>query len=338
MNNLIIYKKRILENFEIIKQKTKSKICVVVKCNGYGLGYKQIVNALSNSADFFAVSSVSEALQIRKITKTASLLILDKIYDYKKAIKNNISITIDNKNDLINVIKISKSLSKKAKIHIKINSGMNRFGVDKIEQFKNLLNKFNNKYIELEGVFTHFCTTTTDLEFFNKQKQIFDKFLKVIPENLSPIIHIGGSGVIDNLDTFYDMTRVGIRLYTYPKTIFKLESRVIKIRNLKKGERLGYDNGITTDHNCKVAIVCIGYGDGLKMEMQNLKVMIGGREFDIIGKLCMDTMFIKVDKKVQVGDKVDILFDRENLKAKGISEYDILTSLNSLRGKRVLRG
>lgn len=336
MNKIIVYKNKVLNNFDAIKQKTNYKICAVVKCNGYGLGAISIVKTLENKADFFAVANLEEALEIRKKFKNINILILGKITNYHKALKNNISITVENLEELSLIKKITQEKNITAKIHIKINTGMNRLGVDKILEFKRMLNLFDDKLM-LEGVYTHFATTKTDLEFFNSQLENFDRFLYLIPKNLSPIIHIGGSGAIISCKK-YDMIRVGIDLYTYPRLAFKLESRVINIRELNRGERVGYDNGFTSKKKTRVAIVNIGYGDGLDLSMKNSSVKIRNREYKIIGNLCMDMLFVHIDDKVKIGDKVNILFDINTLsKHNHLSLYKILTSLNGSRCKRCLR-
>lgn len=336
MNKIIVYKNKLLNNFDAIKQKTSYKICAVVKCNGYGLGAISIVKTLENKADFFAVANLEEALEIRKKFKNINILILGKITNYHKALKNNISITVENLEELSLIKKITQEKNITAKIHIKINTGMNRLGEDKIRNFKKMLKLFDDKLI-LEGVYTHFATTKTDLLFFSSQLECFDRFISIIPKNLSPIIHIGGSGAIISCKK-YDMIRVGIDLYTYPRLAFKLESRVINIRELNRGERVGYDNGFTSKKKTRVAIVNIGYGDGLDLSMKNSSVKIRNREYKIIGNLCMDMFFVHIDDKVKIGDKVNILFDINTLsKHNHLSLYKILTSLNSSRCKRCLR-
>lgn len=351
-----ICKKNLLSNFFEIKKLAKNKkICAVVKANAYGHGSVEVVNMLKQHVDFFAVANVSEGALIRKTT-SLPILVLGKTEDFKFALLNSLSISISSLEELQCLVDFMNNYANDlgvffAKIHIKVNSGMNRYGVSTFLEFKKILKLvLEYDFIVLEGVYTHFSTADSDLNFYFKQKKFFEKFISIIPNKLNPIIHVGGSfSVINeaNLNSKFDMFRVGLFLYGYGTKEIKLK-KVLKIvcapsliRNVKKGERVGYANGYISEKNIKIAVVPIGYADGMQRCFKNEKLKVcfldktGKRCFKlcpIVGNICMDCFMIDVSNIVGDVVYVEILSDAEKLaKNHNTISYEVLTSFNNLR-------
>ena len=162
-----IYANNLIHNYKLLCEKSNHKIICVVKANAYGHGAKNIVKILSPYCDFFATENLEEALSLRKIYPKIKLLVLGYCIDFEKAIKNDICITCDN----ISQIKQIAQLNKKAKIHLKINTGMNRLGIKSLRQFVKIL-KFikKNQFITLDGVFTH-CFDTQNKQIPRNPRQ-----------------------------------------------------------------------------------------------------------------------------------------------------------------------
>lgn len=333
----VIERKILYSNLENIK-KYCPRVFAMVKANAYGCGVKEICLALKNKVDFFGVACLKEALEIRGFDKTSNILIVGICENIKLAIENNISITIENLQDFNKLLKIVKKNEKNlennnkiAKIHVKINSGMNRLGLKTINEFKKLLDIYFKSdlknLIKIEGVFTHFASK----KLLASQVKNFKGFIKVIPSLIDPIIHIGGGigkEVIQNFENVY--LRVGIDLYTEPAYILHLESKVIKVFSVKTGEYVGYDNAYMANNEEHIAVIPLGYADGIKRKVSGECVKINNKNYKIIGNICMDIFFVCVDKTVKRGDKVIINLNSWAKKCDTIN-YEILTSINHRR-------
>ncbi|MDD4815692.1 MAG: alanine racemase [Clostridia bacterium] len=336
-SDFIIYKKKLLKNFESLKSKN---ICAMVKANAYGCGLETICKTLFGKAKFFGVANLQEALQIREFDKYTPILIVGILSDFLTAIDNNISVTIDNINQIENIIKLYKDnyIIKKIKIHIKINSGMNRLGINNKKELKNIFKLIkNNKFFIFEGIFSHFSTADCDIVFFNKQLKLFKEFVDLIPPIFDPIKHIGGSAVLQNINiekyTDY-MFRIGIDLYTKPNLVVRIKSQIIKILQLEKGDRVGYSNGYICKKSTKIAVVPLGYADGINRKLcKNSTVKIKNKKCTIVGNVCMDMFFFDITNlNAKVFDEV-LVFDNAFRWAKNCETipYEILTNINYLR-------
>ena len=330
-----------MQNTKVIFDRTKliknlkslntPNVCAMVKANAYGLGVKNVCTTLLGKVKYFGVANLSEALTIREFDKITPVLIVGICSDFNSAISNNIELTIESLEMLLRLENYIKKQNNKIKIHIKINTGMNRLGVNEINNFKKCLKIIqNNRNIVLQGVFTHFATIENDNIFLNKQINTFKKFCKTIPPIFNPIIHIGGGAIAKKADMKGHpeiMVRAGMELY---KNVVKIESRIIKIRSIKKGERVGYSNGFIADKDCKIAIIPLGYADGINRRLSNCgQVKVKNHLCKIVGNICMDMFFVDITNiDAEVGERIDVFWD-ENKWAKNLDtiSYEILTNL-----------
>ncbi|MBO4413029.1 MAG: alanine racemase [Clostridia bacterium] len=346
-------------NYNISYIKTligNKKICAMVKADAYGHGLERIVKSL-NDVDFFGAANLKEALEVRKINKQAKILIVGKTTQFEICAKNNVSVTISSLDELKFLIKNLHNYAK-INIHFKVNCGMNRYGFSSFSQFKDAYKLAVLNNVNVEGVFTHFSCIGEDKEQFEKQKLKFLKFLQYIPKNQIPIIHVGGSGVIfeKNFKTAYnlpsynilfDMARVGIALYGYPpfktshklKKVMKIESPIVQINTLKKGEFLGYGLGFKAKQDMKIAVLPLGYADGMRRDLTGkikVKYCKNKKTYfcKVLGKICMDCMFIDISKvpDAKVGDRIIVMDNAEHFaKAAGTISYEILTNFSKMR-------
>lgn len=317
------------------------KICAMVKANAYGLGIEKICKILECKVEFFGVANINEALEVRKICPNTKVLIVGKTTNFSLCAKNKISVTIDGKDQLEKLVsQINQNNIKDCiNIHIKINSGMNRLGIKSENEFKETVKICEKNKINIEGVSTHFSTADCDTQFFQKQKKKFEKFLDLIPKRFSPIVHVGGSAVVLQKPFEYDMLRVGIGLYgflngTKVRSVVKVRSKIIKIVEVEKGERVGYSNGFIASKKTKIAVLPIGYADGVSRNLSGrIKVLVNGKKCLSVGKICMDMMFVDVSgEKVFEGQEVFVLFDvKKWAQILSTIPYEILTSLSLVR-------
>ena len=168
------------------------KLCAIVKANAYGLGVETVCKTLYGIADFFAVSSVWEALNIRIFDKITPIVVLGMIDidNIKVVSKNDISISVSNLEQLLKIAEYSAVFGCNLKIHLQVNSGLNRYGFKSLPLFKSALKLIESaKNLSLEGVYSHFATKSNDIVFLKKQFVKFNQFRNVV-KNDNVIFHI----------------------------------------------------------------------------------------------------------------------------------------------------
>lgn len=329
-NNLLFNLKKCQNNFP--------NICAMVKANAYGHNDINIVNFLQNHINYFGVANEQEALKLRKKFANINIIVVGKSNKYKSLIKNKIQFTIDSEQEIDEIKKICHKTTQIAYIHIAINTGMNRIGVKSVKEFKNILEKIEqDKKLKLCGVFTHTFDSESSSGHFYEQMQNFYQYVKII-NNPEILIHIGGSYVLNHkIPTFINMVRVGYYLYGYGKKslrpVMKISTKIIKIIDCKKSEYVGYGkNKLKT--SSKIAILPIGYADGLNRRLSNkYYVLIKNKKCKIIGNICMDMCMIDISNiNCKIGDEVCVLDNAQEMaKIVETLPYEILTSFNQLR-------
>lgn len=341
LKSLYLSKKNLLHNLNIIKSKTNAKICAVVKANAYGHGTKEICSLLYGKVDFFSVASLEEALEIRSFDKTTKILVLGNCSNFVLASKNNISITIFSINQL-------KKLEKKLKdihninIHLKLNTGMNRLGFSSINELKKALQilKKINKKVNIEGVFTHFATLRNDIAYFNKQEEVFEIMISALNECKNLLIHGGGS-LTSIHSKKYNMLRFGIFLYGYGlkelKPVLSVKAKIIATQKIKKGENVGYSKSFISKKNCTIAVLHIGYFDGVPRSFINENFYYKNQPIKILN-VCMDMTIVELPENLNNNISITV-FDNASQWAKTLNtnEHDILVNFNSFRGEKIIR-
>ena len=308
----------LLSNYNYVQDMNKSiKIIPVVKANAYGHGSIKVVEFLrENGVKFFAVSLLEEALEIRRIYSDISILIMG-VLDYEGfevCSEFNLTPTVSNHDQILDLLKMKSKLN----IHVKIDTGMNRLGFKDFFEFENELNLINqNKNIHLEGVYTHFSTADSDDIYLHGQLTKFNEFIVKYGDSFE-YIHVSNSSSSIKYDNSIDYTthaRLGISLYGLSldeynenlKNTFKLVTKISEIKTIKSGEKVGYGATYTALKDEVIGILPIGYADGFIRANQNGYVEINNKRYQIIGRICMDQMFIRIDESISKEDKV-ILF------------------------------
>ena len=317
----------------------------VVKADCYGHDDVKTVKAIiDGGCNYLCVATLEEALEIRKKIEDIPILCLGVILkDYIDICKTkNITVTIPS---LEYVKKLKNENIENLKVHIKINTGMNRLGIKESEELKEVYKILEKKNANIEGIYTHIY------EANNKQKydiqiEKFEELLENIPKERIPIIHTSASEAMSNYNKIDDVNgcRLGIIMYGFTenkelnlKSTFSLKSQIIQINNLKPGETVGYNGKYIAKENEKIAVVSIGYADGILRKNTGRTVFINEKEYKIVGNICMDMLFVKIDDTVKLYDTVEILKDIEHIEsvAKYLDTipYEVMCSI----GKRVPR-
>ena len=316
-NNYIVDSKQLVINAVNIRRYLgkDTLFCAVVKANAYGLGIQTICKSIKSYVDYFAVACIKEAKDIRSFDRNTPILILGIVpaSTYKWCSENNVTVTISNKTDIYN---IENNINDVFRVHVALNTGLNRIGFKKTQEIKECLKLISNsKKIVLDGMFSHFATKHNDTLFIKKQFYSYMLLSKVVKDKV--IKHISNSfATIYNGMYHLDMVRCGYLLYGNTATkdinnkpVLKITSKVVSITYVNKGESIGYDRNYLATKNMMVGIVPIGYADGLDRRLSNKGYFyINNKKCPIIGNICMDVTMVDITEcEAVVGDNVLIL-------------------------------
>lgn len=352
-------------NVNCIKEYIGEKeLLVMVKADGYGAGILEVSKCLEKQGvKYLGVAYLIEAKRILENNIKANVIIFSNVLseEIKEAVSISAILTLS---DIETAKKINKEAiiqGKKVKVHINIDTGMTRDGVNvrDVELFISEVKKLSN--IDVEGIFTHLSSADSDEGYTKKQEDTFKLVLHKIKEmGISPkYIHVCNSaGMILNIAEFCNMVRVGISIYGYYpeenikesfgsenkfelKGVFKLEAPICSVRNVDKGVYVSYSKTYITERESRIATIQIGYADGLNRLLSNkYMIKVNGKNAKIIGNICMDMCMVDITDidDVRESDMV-IIFDYNDgnvdriAKICGSINYEVITTI----GKRVER-
>ena len=336
--------KKLESNFNRIKQhlakssgRKKVKICGVVKANAYGHGIREISEKLiSLGADYLGVANYDEAIKLRATIPDANILVFGTLIHSKlkpaayvsKLQRNNLIATVASLDTAKFLDYYSKSLGKKFKVHIKVDTGMKRIGFDVKRAYKNIEQIFGFRNLEIEGIFTHFATAESDKAFARIQLNKFNELLHALKKGGMefPLVHAANSAaILDLKESHFDMVRPGLILYGYYPSdeiknkidivpVMNLKSKVTYIKRVDANTGISYGRKYFTDKRTFIGSVPVGYGDGYWRLLSNTgKVSINGKLYPITGTITMDWLMINLGEKssVKIGDDV-LLIGKEN--------------------------
>jgi len=313
LNNLGVFQTFVGRNTEVL---------CVLKANAYGHGLKEVATILRNHT-WFGVDSVDEACIVKTINPKASVLVMGYIplSRLKEVITNEISFVVYTMETLEKVRELD--LKKKAKIHIKIETGLNRQGVSG-EKLIELLHSIHEskKHFYVEGILTHFAEVRDDLnsDFTKRQLKFFRNSISTVEMHgiIPPFIHCAATGSLALYhESHFTLVRLGIGLYGfYPsneiakKTAGKIpalmpvlswKSIVAQIKEVQIGESVGYGRTWTAERLSKIAVVPVGYADGYDRRLSNNgRVLVHDQPVPVIGRVSMNMLTIDVTDVPQV--------------------------------------
>ncbi|BCU74787.1 alanine racemase [Helicobacter pylori] len=343
-------------NFSAVKSivPKDAHIMAVVKANAYGVGaIKASEIFLQEGANYLGVATLDEALELRSHFSKTPILVLG----YSP--NSNASMLIDN--DLSAMIfsleqaevfsQMALKSQKRLKIHLKIDTGMHRLGLEPNFKSIEIIKKIRAlKGLEIEGIFTHLSNADAKIKTHAKnQMKAFNAFLEQLLDQKIEFQYrhaYNSAGILSlcngNENRFLNLYRPGIMLYGfYPsngmketcptilKNVISLKAQIVQIRSVKKGEFIGYGEHFYTNEETLVGVLALGYADGLMRALGNrIQVAINNQLAPLIGKVCMDQCFVKLNNiQAKEGDEV-ILFGDKSAKANDASE--IATLLNTI--------
>ena len=315
------------------KIKDTTKIMAIVKADAYGHGAVPVAKSLLDLVDAYGVATLEEAVELRKNEIDKMILILGYTPegDYEDLILHDISQAVYTEEMAQKLSDMAVKLGKKAKVHIKIDTGMGRIGFPPTEKTADLIAEIKKfPGIELEGMFTHFAradeTTTEPVKeplkkYMHRVEMLSERGIEI------PVKHVSNSASIMRIpEANLDMVRSGITTYgLYPsEEVDKKEMDLIPamqwkahisfVKDVEPGSSISYGGTFTAQKKMRVATVPVGYADGFKRDLSNrgASVLVHGKRAAILGRICMDQFMIDVTEidGVQIGDEVT-LFGRD---------------------------
>ena len=321
-----------LENLEYNIRQIKNnisegtEIMAVIKANAYGHGDVLIAKKLNEiGITNFAVATLEEGIHLRENKIKGNILILGYTHPHyvDKIIENDLIQTLVDEQYSKQIEKFNNT-NKQLKVHIKINTGMNRIGFSP-KNINEIENIFNNSKIKVTGVFSHLAVSDEENEesinFTKKQMQEFENCVKLLKAKNYEVgkVHIQNSyGMFYKTDFKYDYIRTGIFIYgitdkneVHLKPVLSLKARVESVHSIEKDETVGYGRNYIAKGQEKIAAISIGYADGYPRELSNkgANVIINGQYAEIIGKICMDQLMVNVThiEDISSGDIVTLI-------------------------------
>ena len=338
---LEISKKNIIHNYNFFNKLQKKNICAAtIKADGYGLGAEEIYKLLlKNGCEHFFVATTKEGISLRKKYKKGNIYILNGIEfnDVNIFKKFNLIPILSNYSDYI------KILSQSIKFGIQINTGINRLGMD----FKDY-RKISLKSRNIKIIMSHLASADEINNTYNSiQLKKFQEIAKLNKNNAIIFSLANSFGSILSKEYLFNMIRPGISLYgghfnnlklnKKIKPVVTLKAKILQIKLLEKNQFVGYNQTYKTKKKTWVAIIGIGYGDGLnRLLSNNGKIYFNGNKYNIIGRISMDSVIIDISKEKSIfknATYVEIInkdhgIDELAKTCKTIS-HEILTSLTN---------
>lgn len=340
------------------------KIAAVVKANGYGHGSLEIMEYLLEAgADMIVVSSVNEAVEMRKKYKKAQTIVLGYTPEENvdEAIRYGVTQTVTSEAQAKILSDTAQRIGMGVSCHIKIDTGMNRIGFRVCEESADAVARIAElPGIHINGMFSHFATADeSDKTFMKLQYERFCRMSEMLEERgvKTPVKHIANSaGIIDFPQCYMDMVRSGIITYgIYPsddvdksrvelKPVMSLKSRISHIKTIEEDSGISYGLTETVKAGSVIATIPVGYADGYPRSLSGkAEVLIRGKRAKIRGRVCMDQFMADVSHipDVRVGDEV-VLIGRDGDEYVSVDELaeignTISYELMCMIGRRVPR-
>ena len=348
-------------NIQTIKQLLGSgiRIMAVVKCNAYGHGVMEVTRELiSQGIEALGISSLFEGIELRRIFKDVPIVVLSAGMSgqAEEFMEYSLAPIVCSWEMVHPLAEAAKKRGTRAKVHVKIDTGMGRIGVWHQYADEFIRSLYNTPGIEIEGICSHFATADEkDLSFAKKQLEWFNRLLEKIEDLPIKYKHISNTGAIFNLpSSYHNMVRPGASLYGIPpsrhirgssalKPALTLKAKIAFIKKIPPGRTLSYGRTFRTKKDMVVATLPVGYGDGIPRYLSNKgHVLIKGQRAPILGTVTMDQIMDITHLSDVHTEDVAVLIGKqgqEEISAFEIARigqttpYEIFTSIN----KRVQR-
>lgn len=347
---------RLRRNFQLIRRDLPPHVnlMAVVKDEAYGHGALDVARiALEEGAWGLGLSTLEEAAALREAGITAPLLLLGERQEAELpwCVAQDLTVCVNEPHTVRKLARVASAAGKRVPVHLKIHTGMSRYGVRWDEAAPLIEQILGEKSLELEGVMTHFAQSDETEKFFaNLQLARFNEVLQSLRERGVPVKlrHTCNSGgFLDLPHAHLDMVRVGILSFgIFPSSVCRrisgiapvmsVKARIAAIQKLKPGEVVGYGMRFTAPTERRIAVLPIGYGDGFPRVRNQGHTLIHGRRAPILGGIAMDALMVDIteipeaamwDEAVIMGRQgAEEITVHDLAKLKNSVSYDVLTS------------
>lgn len=347
------------KNLLNIRQRVQpAKVMVLLKANAYGHGVDGVAPFVSKLVDYIGVAIVDEAVHLRKLGVATPIMVLGGTLaeELPRFIEHDLTVPVSSPELLAAAENLARREKRPLKVHLKIDTGMERTGVHDYEAEAFLEQSLSCRSLTIEGIYTHFANSeAADLSHARLQLQRFEQVLSLYSRKGAappPIRHAANSGAILQLpESHLDMVRAGVLFYgIYPgpeveRTVdvapaLRWIARVVYSKITLPGRPVSYGSLWTPERPVRIITIPCGYGDGYFRRMSNqARVIANGKSYDQVGRICMDQFMVNVgDDQLDVGDEVLLLGrDAQGLEIRpedlagwaGTNEYEVLTNISA---------
>jgi Alr-MurF fusion protein len=327
----------------------------VVKADAYGHGAVSVSRtALLNGAEYLAVGSMTEALELTEAGIDAPILVLNytPISAVRQAIRQRITLTVYDLDMARAYDRAARELGGKLLVHVKVDTGMGRLGVLAAEALPFFRHLFNLKHLEIEGIYTHFASADEDPDFTAQQVKTFKDILKPLRAsgfNFAYTHAANSAGTLASKDNHFNMVRVGLAMYGLSpsqlvpvppefRPVLSWKTVVAQVKTLPRGHTVGYGRTYVTSAEERIAVIPVGFADGFRRSPNNWgEVLVHGQRAPIVGRVSMEKTTINVSHipDVTIGDEV-VLLGRQGddeitvdqvAERLGTNSYEVVTSI-----------
>ncbi len=347
-------------NLNVVREKTGNKrIIAVIKANAYGHGSVSVAGHLiKKGVSKLGVAYTNEAITLREAGITAPILVFFDRDNIDTCFKYNLTPTVFDLDTAKRLSSKAYRLKQQLPVHIKVDTGMGRFGLNIDKAPAEIMKISSLKNIKLEGLMSHFSEADLqDKEFVNLQLKNFKSLVKTLKQNKIhfEFLHMANSAAVLTMpDAHLNTVRPGIMLYGYGcceseklRPVMSIKSRIAFLKNVPAGTPISYSRTFVTKRKSTIAAIPVGYADGYNRKLSNQgEVLINGKRAPVVGRVCMDTTMVDVTDIPDVNYKTEVVImgrqGREQITADDIANitgtipYEVLTSIGQ-RIKRIYR-
>jgi alanine racemase len=359
--NVEVYLDRLSENFRAIEQTVApAGVMVILKANAYGHGLVPVArHMVTLGAAYLGVAFLEEGILLRESGIQAPILVLGGIIGNQVPLflRHDLTLTASSVEKLQQINETASDLGIKAKVHLKIDTGMERIGVHYYSASTLLETALLCDFVEIEGIYSHFANAdAADLSSARIQLERFKQVLAFYEQQglqYPPLRHMANSGGILQLpESHFDMVRAGILLYgVYPsdearqtikvRPALSWKSRVVYFKVVQPDHPVSYGSTWQSDKMTRVVTVPVGYGDGyFRNTSGRAEVIIRGKRYPVVGRICMDQLMVNIgwetaynnDEVILLGEdqRTDVIISCEDIAQwAGTIPYEVLTNINT---------
>ncbi|MCI0647242.1 MAG: alanine racemase [Chloroflexi bacterium] len=349
---------RLAENYRAIQQAVApTAVMPTLKANAYGHGLVEVARHLASlGTPYLGVAFLEEGILLREAGVATPILVLGGILGNQVPLflEYDLTLTASSIEKLAQTDGAARAMGTTARVHLKIDTGMERIGVHYYSAAGLLEAAARCDHCQVEGIYSHFANSD-DADLTSARVQLA-RFQEVLEQYAQyglprPICHMANSGAILQLpESYFDLVRVGILLYgVYPsaevaRTIavrpaLSWKSRVVYFKVVQPGHPVSYGSTWQSDHQVRVVTIPVGYGDGYFRSLSNeALVIIRGKKYPVVGRVCMDQMMVNIewdsayngDEVILIGESGDQAITCDDLAEwAGTIPYEVLTNINT---------